>query len=76
MAFVSVGVQHFTNTLFFIPIVPEILGVPEFWVYVSGLVEVILGIRDDCTRLKKKSCFLNCDLSGNGLLGELEHVDS
>tara|TARA_B100000767_G_scaffold196869_1_gene183911 strand:- start:333 stop:734 length:402 start_codon:yes stop_codon:yes gene_type:complete len=44
IAFVSVGLQHFTNTRFFIPIVPEILGVPEFWVYLSGLVEVILGI--------------------------------
>ncbi len=44
MAFVSVGVQHFTNPTFFLPIVPEVLGVPEFWVYVSGLVEVILGL--------------------------------
>ena len=39
-----VGIQHFTNTGFFTPIVPEILGFPEFWVYVSGLVEVILGV--------------------------------
>ena len=43
-AFVLVGIQHFTNTTFFIPIVPEVLGVPEFWVYVSGLVEIILGL--------------------------------
>ena len=39
-----VGIQHFTNTGFSTPIVPEILGFPEFWVYVSGLVEVILGV--------------------------------
>ena len=44
ISFVGIGVQHFTNTAFFIPIVPELLGVPEFWVYVSGLVEIILGI--------------------------------
>jgi len=43
VAFVWIGIQHFTNTTFFIPIVPEILSFPEFWVYVSGLVEVILG---------------------------------
>lgn len=39
-----VGIQHFTNTAFFTPIVPEILSFPEFWVYLSGLVEVILGV--------------------------------
>ena len=43
-AFVWVGIQHFTNTVFFTPIVPQILGFPEFWVYVSGLVEIILGL--------------------------------
>ena len=42
--FVSIGIQHFTNTAFFTPIVPELLGFPEFWVYISGLVEIILGI--------------------------------
>jgi len=42
-AFIWVGIQHFTNTAFFTPIVPELLGVPEFWVYISGLVEIILG---------------------------------
>ncbi len=41
--FVWIGIQHFTNTAFFTPIVPKLLGVPEFWVYVSGLVEMILG---------------------------------
>ena len=41
---VWVGVQHFTNTVFFTPIVPALLGFPEFWVYLSGLVEVILGL--------------------------------
>ena len=39
-----IGIQHFTNTGFFTPIVPAILGFPEFWVYLSGLVEVILGL--------------------------------
>jgi uncharacterized membrane protein len=43
-SFVWIGIQHFTNTAFFTPIVPELIGVPEFWVYVSGLVEMILGL--------------------------------
>tara|TARA_B100000459_G_scaffold147524_1_gene118258 strand:+ start:7872 stop:8282 length:411 start_codon:yes stop_codon:yes gene_type:complete len=42
-AFVWVGVQHFTDPDYFTPIVPAILGFPDFWVYVSGAVEVILG---------------------------------
>ena len=43
-ALVWVGIQHFIDTAFFTPIVPEVLGFPDFWVYVSGLVEVILGL--------------------------------
>lgn len=43
-AFVWIGIQHFTNTAFFTPIVPAVLGFPDFWVYVSGVVEVILGL--------------------------------
>ena len=43
-ALAGIGIQHFTNTGFFTPIVPAILGFPEFWVYLSGLVEVILGL--------------------------------
>ena len=43
-SFVWIGIQHFTNTAFFTPIVPELIGVPEFWVYVSGVVEMILGL--------------------------------
>ena len=44
VAFVWIGIQHFTNVGFFVPIVPEILGAPEFWVYVSGAAEILLGM--------------------------------
>ena len=44
IAFVWIGIQHFTNADFFLPIVPKVLGAPKFWVYLSGIVEIILGL--------------------------------
>ena len=42
--YINVGVQHFTDTVWFEPIVPEILGDAAFWVYVTGVIEIALGI--------------------------------
>ena len=56
-ALVWVGVQHFTNTVFFTPIVPTLLGFPEFWVYLSGLVEVILGLALIAPVSRRKAAF-------------------
>ena len=43
-AFTWIGVQHFVDVDWFVPIVPAILGWPEFWVYVSGAAEILLGL--------------------------------
>tara|TARA_B000000475_G_C15910095_1_gene412203 strand:- start:209 stop:559 length:351 start_codon:yes stop_codon:yes gene_type:complete len=42
--FVYVGVLHFTDTEWFEPIVPPILGSAKFWVIASGLVEILVGV--------------------------------
>ena len=42
--YVNVGVQHFTETAWFEPIVPAILGDAAFWVYLTGVIEIALGI--------------------------------
>ena len=42
--YINVGVQHFTNTVWFEPIVPAILGDAAFWVYVTGVIEIALGV--------------------------------
>ncbi len=42
--FTYVGVLHFTDTSWFEPIVPPILGSAAFWVIVSGVVEIVVGI--------------------------------
>ncbi len=42
--FTYVGVLHFTDTSWFEPIVPPILGSATFWVLVSGVVEIAVGI--------------------------------
>jgi len=42
--FTYAGVLHFTDTSWFEPIVPPILGSATFWVLVSGVVEIAVGI--------------------------------
>jgi uncharacterized membrane protein len=44
LLYVIVGVKHFTNTDFFVTIVPPIINWKEEVVLVSGLIEVTLGI--------------------------------
>lgn len=41
--FFYVGVLHFTDTSWFEPIVPPILGSARFWVLISGVAEIIVG---------------------------------
>ena len=41
---INVGILHFTDTPWFEPIVPRLLGFPTFWVIISGIAEIILGI--------------------------------
>ena len=42
--YVNVGVQHFTNTAWFEPIVPAILGDPTTWVLITGVMEIAIGV--------------------------------
>tara|TARA_B100001996_G_C18553781_1_gene551933 strand:- start:51 stop:464 length:414 start_codon:yes stop_codon:yes gene_type:complete len=42
--FIYIGIQHFLDPDWFKPIVPKVIGYPVFWVYISGVVEIILGI--------------------------------
>ena len=42
--FVNVGFAHFTDTKWFEPIVPEVLGDPTFWVQITGFMEIALGL--------------------------------
>ena len=41
--YVNVGVQHFTNTAWFEPIVPTVLGDPTIWVLITGVMEIGIG---------------------------------
>ena len=42
--FFYVGVLHFTDTSWFEPIVPPIFGSAEFWVLLSGIAEILVGL--------------------------------
>ena len=53
--FVNVGIAHFTDTPWFEPIVPELLGDPTFWVLLTGILEIGLGIGLVIPQLRKYS---------------------
>ena len=42
--YVLVGIQHFVNPHWFVPIVPPYLPYPLWLVYISGFSEIILGL--------------------------------
>ena len=42
--FLNVGIQHFTNPVWFEPIVPATLDDARFWVHASGVVEILVGL--------------------------------
>ena len=42
--FIHVGIAHFTDTQWFEPIVPDVLGDPTIWVLITGIIEIALGI--------------------------------
>ena len=42
--FFYVGVLHFTDTSWFEPIVPPIIGSARFWVLLSGVAEILVGL--------------------------------
>ena len=44
LLYVIVGIKHFTNTDFFVAIVPPIITWKEEAVLISGIIEVILGL--------------------------------
>ena len=44
LSYVLIGISHFTHPSIFVPIVPKMIGFPEFWVYLSGVFEIALGL--------------------------------
>ena len=44
LSYVLIGISHFNHPSIFLPIVPKIIGFPEFWVYLSGIFEIALGL--------------------------------
>ena len=44
LLYVIVGVKHFTNTDFFVAIVPPIINWKEEAVLISGFIEIMLGV--------------------------------
>ena len=58
VAFVMIGVQHFTRPEAFDAIVPSYLGWPRLWTLVSGAFEVLLGLALCISRTRPTSARL------------------
>ena len=43
-SYLLIGIAHFTHTELFVPLVPQLIGYPELWVYLSGVFELALGL--------------------------------
>ena len=56
--FIAVGIQHFTNTAWFEPIVPDVLGNPTFWVWLTGVMEIGLGLGLLVRRYRRRAALL------------------
>ena len=41
---ICIGILHFQDPAWFEQIVPDLIGYPTFWVYASGVFEIVLGI--------------------------------
>ncbi|MEK7723294.1 MAG: DoxX family membrane protein [Acidobacteriota bacterium] len=44
LIFITAGILHFVKTDFFVRIMPPFIPWHLFWVYLSGVVEIILGV--------------------------------
>ena len=60
--FVYVGIMHFTDTTWFEPIDPPILGSARFWVLASGVAEVAVGICLILPKTRKKAGYASAAL--------------
>ena len=60
--FLMVGIQHFTDPVWFEPIVPPIFGSATFWVLVSGVAEIAVGIGLILPNTRKKAGYASAIL--------------
>ena len=60
--FTYAGVLHFTDTSWFEPIVPPILGSATFWVLASGVVEIAVGISLILSKTRKLGGYASATL--------------
>ena len=58
VAFISIGIQHFARPELFKAIVPEYLGSPSFWNYMSGAMEISFGLGMLIPKTRKSSAQL------------------
>ena len=58
LPFVWIGLQHFVDPAAFDPIVPTYLGAPRFWVLLTGVTEISLGLGVMWSRTRRMASIL------------------
>jgi uncharacterized membrane protein len=56
LPFIWVGVMHFVNPEVFMAIVPPYLGAPRFWVLLTGVTEIALGLGVMWPKTRRLAC--------------------
>ena len=56
LPFVWVGAMHFVNPAVFEPIVPPYLGMPRFWVLLTGFTEIGVALGIMWPRTRRMAC--------------------
>ena len=71
LPFIWVGTQHFIDPVVFEPIVPTYLGMPRFWVLLTGVTEIGLGLGIMWSRTRRIASILMIAQLGLLYLGNL-----
>ena len=58
LPFVWVGIMHFVNPAAFDPIVPAYLGMPRFWVLLTGVTEIGVALGIMWRKTRRMACML------------------
>lgn len=56
--FLWIGSRHFIDPVLFEPIVPTYLGAPRFWVLLTGVTEIGLGLGVMWSQTRRVACIL------------------
>ena len=76
VAFLRIGLLHFTQPEPFDAIIPPYLPFPRFWTLASGILEILFGLGTDAPKDAPEGCALYGFITGVDVSGQPQHVGS